>query len=186
VRVGLRGRDTFPSAERDPPPPPPWQRRKHSGGRKARKQQPLRRLRRISDSRNYSQTALPAPSAFATWLLYTSLMERSSSRWPPSCGSSDREEEGDLQDMAGDSVRDGAEDCEGVRDALSLDRPLSLERGPVKLELLGLVRKESSFINGRWLAKAELRRCIRRGGPSLGSEPSDDDSGSNEQFTPCF
>jgi hypothetical protein len=134
----------------------------------------------------YSQTALPAPSAFATWLLYTSLTDTSSSRWCPSCGRRDWEEEGVLQDMAGDSVRDGAEDCEGVRDVLSLERPLSLESGPVKLELLGRVRKESSFINGRWLAKAELLRCIRRGGSSLGSEPSDDESGSKEQSTPCF
>ncbi len=63
-----------------------------------------------ADCSNYSQTALPAPSAFATWLLYTSPTNLASARRLPSCGRRESEEEGDLQDMAGDSVRDGAED----------------------------------------------------------------------------
>ncbi len=107
----------------------------------------------------YSQTALPAPSAFATCFLYMSFTDSSSSSRLPGCEMSDKDDEGDLQVMAEDSVRDGAEDCEGVRDAQSWVNLFSLESGPEKLELLGRVRKESSCTNGRWLA--ELLRCTR-------------------------
>ena len=90
------------------------------------------------------------------------------------------------KERAGESLREGAEVCDGVRDApLSLPRPLSLDNGPVKLELLGRERNESSFIVGRLIVYAEPLRCRKRGGcSSLVSELSDADSGSKEQLTP--